>query len=106
MGTLRTLSTPRHRHLRHSRHLRHLRHLTCLTRALMLARAGVYAGVGEPQTLDRPSADDVRFDDFFDIGLGDAAVPDGVRIDDHRRAVFALIETAGAVGANRAIQTA
>lgn len=60
----------------------------------MLARRRVEAGVGQHQAADGLAADDVRFDDFVDVGLGDVTVPHGIGIDDEVGAVFALVETA------------
>ena len=39
-------------------------------------------------------------DDLGDVGLGDAPVPDVVRIDDHARTLLALIEASRLVGAH------
>jgi len=64
----------------------------------VLARGSVEAFVGEPQAVDWFAADDVRLDDFFDVGLGDVSIPDGFGIDHKIRAVLALVETAGLVG--------
>jgi hypothetical protein len=61
---------------------------------------------GEKEPLHRPAADDVLLDDFVDVGLGDAAVPDVFGIDDDGRPLLALIEAAGLVGANAAIDAA
>ena len=49
---------------------------------------------GHQQPRHRPAADDVLLDDFVDVALGDAAVPDIVGIDDDVRALLALIEAA------------
>ena len=46
----------------------------------------------------------MAIDNLVDIGGGDPAVPDAVRIDHHRRAVLALVETARLVGADAAVQ--
>ena len=45
-------------------------------------------------------------DDFVDVGLGDAAVPDVLGIDHDGRALLALIETAGLVGADAPVDAA
>src|SRR5688572_21701293 len=58
------------------------------------------------QARDRAAADDVFLDDFVDVGLGHAAVPDIFRIDNDGRALLALIETAGLIGANAAVDAA
>ena len=66
----------------------------------------VQARVGQYQPLDRLPADDVRFDNFVDIGEGDSAIPHSVWIDDEIRAVFALIQTTRLVGADSSLQPA
>jgi hypothetical protein len=71
-------------------------------RFAMLAGCGIQAGVGEAQALDRRSADDVRCDNLFDVGLGHASIPNRFGIDDDRGAVFALVEAAGLVDAHAA----
>src|SRR5437867_10277145 len=53
--------------------------------------------VDEP--LDRLAAQDVRLEDFLEIGSLHARVPDVLGIDDHHRAVPALREAAGLVDA-------
>jgi len=72
----------------------------------VFARRGVETVVGEHQALDRLAADDVRFDDFIDIGFGNVPVPHSVGIDDQVRAVLALIETARLVCPYFALQAA
>jgi hypothetical protein len=52
------------------------------------------------------AAEDVRFDDFVDIGFGDVPVPHSFGIDDEVGAVFALIETARLVRSYFALQAA
>src|SRR5579863_8988088 len=56
--------------------------------------------VRDDEPLDRAADHDVRVDDFIDVREGDAAVPDGVGIHDHRRADFALLEASGFIGAD------
>ena len=72
----------------------------------MHAGLGVQAGFGQPETFNGLAADDVRVDDFFDIGLSDVSIPNGIGIDDEVWAVLALIETAGLVGAHFALESA
>ena len=66
------------------------------------AVSGVEAIVGDDKTLDGPAGDEVLADDFRHVFDSDATVPDGFRVDDNGRAVFALVETSGFVGADRA----
>jgi hypothetical protein len=66
----------------------------------------VEALVGQNQTLDRPAVDNVRFNDLFDVGGRDATIPGAIRIDDHRWAVLALIETPGHVGTHAFLESA
>ena len=81
------------------------------SRTLRLALA-VFAGwrvqarVGEAKAFYRSAAEDVRFDDLVDVGLGDVSVPDGVGVDDEVGAVFALVEASGLIGADFAFQAA
>ena len=58
----------------------------------MRAGGSVEAILGDKKTLDRFTVHDVRFDDFVDIRGGDPAVPNGVWINDHSRAVLTLIQ--------------
>lgn len=66
----------------------------------MGAVLGVEAGVGEAEALDGTVVEEVFGDDLFDIASVDVAVPNGFGIDDDDRAVLALVETAGFVGAD------
>ena len=50
------------------------------------------------------SADDVRFDDFVDVGSIYVPIPDAVGIHDKIGPVLALVETAGFIGANFVLQ--
>lgn len=72
----------------------------------VLAGFCVQAGVCEAQALYRAAAEDVRFDDLIEVGLGDMSVPDGVGVDDDVGAVFALVEASGLIGTNFAFQSA
>lgn len=63
---------------------------------------GVEAIFVEAQALDGTTADEVFGDDGFGIFRMDVAVPDGVRVDDDRGTVLALIETTGLVDAHAA----
>ncbi len=72
----------------------------------MLARLRIQAGVDEHQAPDRLASDDMRLNDFVDVGLRDMSIPNCVGIDDEVRAMFALIETARLVGAYFALEAA
>ena len=72
----------------------------------MFARGSIQAAIGHHQALNWLAADDVRLDDFIDVGLGDVCIPYGIGIDHEIRAVFALIETARLVGAHFAFEAA
>lgn len=65
---------------------------------------GIEAGIGDDEALYRTAADDVAVNDLINIGGGDASVPNRFGIDHHVRAVFALIEASGLVGANFTFQ--
>jgi hypothetical protein len=72
----------------------------------MLARLGIQAGIGQPQSLHRPALNDVRLHDLLDIGFADMSIPHGVRIDHYVRPVFALIQAPGLIRANPSFQSA
>jgi hypothetical protein len=72
----------------------------------MLARGSVQAIVGQHQALDRLTADDVGVNDFIDVGLSNASIPNRIGIDYEVWAVFALIETARLVGPYFAFEAA
>jgi hypothetical protein len=76
-----------------------------LTWLAMNAGWRVEAFVGETKAFDWLAADDVRIDDFVDIGFGDEAIPDGLRVDDEIRAVLALIKASGLIGADAAFES-
>ncbi len=69
-----------------------------LTTRFMRAACGVETGIRNNQSLYWSSANNVRFDNFIDIGFPHAAVPDRIWIDDYSRSVLALFETARLVG--------
>ena len=71
----------------------------------MRADGGVEAVVGDDKALDGTSGDEVLADDFGHVFDSDATVPDGFRVDDNGRAVFALVEASGFVGADGAGET-
>jgi hypothetical protein len=62
------------------------------------AVVGVEAGVWEAKALDWAAVEDVLGDDLVYIFEGNEAVPDGLRIDNDRGAVLALVEAAGFIG--------
>jgi hypothetical protein len=70
----------------------------------VFAHVGIQTGVGQHQTLDRFTTDDVRFNNLIHVGLGDVSIPDGIWIDHEIRSVLALIETARLVGADLALE--
>src|SRR5262249_9055285 len=72
----------------------------------MRAERGVDTFIGQRQSGDRDSVDNVRFNNLFDILSPHSAVPDAFRVNHHGRSVLALIQTTGAVSANRRIQSA
>lgn len=74
------------------------------TRLAVHAGLSVQAGVGQHETFNRFAAEDVRVDDFVNIGLGDMSVPNGIGVDDEVGAVLALIETSGLVSAHFAFE--
>ena len=75
-------------------------------RGLWAQVRGVDARVGDAEPGHRRAADQMLVDDLGHVGERDAAVPDGLGIDHHRRAVLALIEAPGAIGAYAPLQAA
>lgn len=69
-----------------------VRELLLRLRSAVGADGGVQAIICHEQALYRSAVDDVRLDDFVDIGGGDASVPDRVWVDDDGRTVLALVE--------------
>lgn len=63
----------------------------------MRAGFGVDAFVGEPQALDWPPTYQMLLDNFRRVGCLHMAVPDSLRVDDHRGPVFALIKAEGLI---------
>jgi len=72
----------------------------------VLAGFGIETGIGQHETLDGLASDDVRIDDFVDVGFGDVPVPDGFGINDQVWSVLALIKAAGLIGAHFAFKAA
>lgn len=70
-------------------------------------RAGsrIEAAFRKAQALDGTATDEVFVDYLLYILSFDEAVPDGIRVNDHGRTVFALVEASGLVGANTPSQT-
>ena len=60
--------------------------------------------VGDQQILEHAAANDRLFDDPRHVLRLHVAVPDFLRIDDHRRAQLALIQAAGRVGSHQRCQ--
>jgi hypothetical protein len=72
----------------------------------MFAGWSVQAGIRQAKALDRLAADNVRFNNFFNVGFGDVTVPHGVWIDDHVGPMFALIEAARLICPHFTLQSA
>ena len=70
-------------------------------RRFVRATLAVQAGVGNSQPLHGLTSDDVLFDNVVYIRSRYSSVPDGFRINHHRGAVLALIETARLVRPHR-----
>ncbi len=71
----------------------------------MRAAFGVQTRIGDAQPLHGPAGDEVLAHDLFRVFGLDAAIPDGVRVDDDSGPVLALVEAAGLVDAHPAAQT-
>src|SRR5437868_13004887 len=63
-------------------------------------------GLVQPQPLHRLASYQVLLHDLLHVRLGDVAVPDGVRVDDHRAAVLAVVEATRLVRADLLIEPA
>src|SRR5579885_506023 len=79
--------------------------LTANWSLLFVARKFIFAGgVAIAQPLDRLAANQMLADNLFGVLWLHAAIPDALWIDDHHRAVAALIETAALVDTHLALQ--
>ncbi len=63
---------------------------------------GVEAGIGDTEALDGAAGDEVLRDDLIGVFGFDAAIPDGVGVDDDGGAVLTLVEASGLVDADAA----
>src|SRR2546428_12273011 len=63
-------------------------------------------GLVQPQPPPRPASNQMLLDDLPHVRLGDVAVPDGVRVADHRAAVLAVVEATRLVRADLLIEPA
>src|SRR5438445_11876052 len=63
-------------------------------------------GLVQPQPLHRLASNQMLLDDLLHVRLGDVAVPDGVRVDDHRAAALAVVDSTRLVRAELLIQPA
>jgi hypothetical protein len=77
-----------------------------LTSWFVLAGRSIDAALREHQPGDWASIHNVLLHNLVHVRSSNASIPYGIRIDDHGRAVLALIEAAGAVGADAALQPA
>jgi hypothetical protein len=66
----------------------------------MRAGGSVQARIGEHQSFDGLIPDNVGIDNLVHIGFLHKSIPDGVRVDDDGRAVFALFKAAGFIRAD------
>jgi len=64
----------------------------------MRALGRVQAVIGNHQPLDRPSSNNVGFENLVDIRFGDVPIPDGFRINNDVRSMLALVKAAGLIG--------
>jgi hypothetical protein len=78
--------------------------LLVLWHPLMRAMLGVKAGSGEAQPLHGATMEEMLGDNFLNILQMNEAIPNGLGIDHHRRAMLALIEAAGFVGPNQMLE--
>jgi hypothetical protein len=65
----------------------------------------VQAPIGDAQPLHWPAGNQVLGDNLFGVFRAHASVPYRIRIDHDRRAVLALVQTAGLVDAHAASQS-
>ena len=71
----------------------------------MRAARRIQARIRNQQTLNRPPAEYVGFDDLVNIGGPDSAIPDRIGVDHDRRAMLALVQAARFVGAHTVLET-
>ena len=64
----------------------------------MFTSGRIQAFVREPQARDRFPANNVGFDNFVDVRLGDVSVPDCLGINHEIRSVLTLVEAACLIG--------
>jgi hypothetical protein len=83
-------------------------HLTqkLFERPVVLAIGRIYAPIRQTQTLNRLSANQMPLHNLIHIGQRHMAIPDGFGIDDNRRPMLTLIQTARAVNAHTPLQPA
>ena|SRR5215469_4716552 len=72
----------------------------------MFTDRGIQALVFQPESFHRTSTHDVGFNDLVYITQRDSSIPDGFGINHNVWPMLALIETAGVIGANPALQSA
>jgi hypothetical protein len=72
----------------------------------MFTSGRIQAFIREHQARDGFPANDVGFDNFVDVSLGDVSVPDSVGIDHEIRAVLTLVETARLIGPHFTLEAA
>lgn len=70
----------------------------------MRAVLGIEAAFGQSQTFYGTAVDEVLGDDLVHVLELDKAIPDGLGIDHHHRAMFTLIKTSRLVGTDKMLQ--
>lgn len=65
----------------------------------MITEGRVYALITQTQSFDRLFINNMRIDNFSHIVIPHPAVPDALGVDNYRRPMLALIQTAGSIGA-------
>jgi len=71
----------------------------------MRAVVAIDAGLGQAQPFYRTASHEMLLDDLLDVMWMHIAVPDGFGIDDHHRAVLALVQAGRLIGPNLVLET-
>jgi len=72
----------------------------------MFATRRIQARRHEHQSLYRFAAHNVRVDDFVNVRLGHASIPNGLRVDNYSRPVLALIKAPRLIGPDSPLEAA
>jgi len=71
----------------------------------MRTSLAIDTGIRQPQPLYRGSPYDVLLNDLLNVAWMNLAIPDGFGIDHHHRAVLALVQAGGLIGADLVLES-